>query len=325
MIERLLDLPLYRLQLPTPFPVGAVNVYLITEPEVVLLDTGTASDGTLQLLEKQLAAAGVSVEDIRKVVVSHGHLDHYGLAQPLADRSGAQIYAPASDERHFRSRHSLAGFYRAMFEQAAMPPAAIAAIMNHFARFDDLAASIREYRPIEELGDLRIGPLKFQAVHTPGHTQGSTSFFNAERRILLSSDTVLKHITPNPILDVDPRDDGRRFRALAAYLESLERIAALRPAIIFTGHGDPVEDFPELHQRVLRHHQDRQQKLLACLSNGGRTVYDLAGCLFPDPLTHNSFLAISEVYAHIDLLVEHGNVRIRRENGRYTYEPVVDQ
>src|SRR5687767_13920839 len=97
-LERLLDLPLFRLDLPTPFPVGAVNVYLITEPEPVLVDTGTSTPESRARLELLLGeAAGLAVSDLRNIVITHGHLDHYGLAQELAERSGAEIFAPPAD------------------------------------------------------------------------------------------------------------------------------------------------------------------------------------------------------------------------------------
>ena len=311
MIEHLLDLPLYRLELPTPFPVGPVNVYLVTEPEAVLLDTGTRTEETLVRLEKLLAEVGLRVEGLKKIVVTHGHLDHYGLAQVLADRSGAPVYASPLDGSHFNHHEKLDGFYSAMMEQAGVPGEVVLRIGEQFAGFRSLAAPLVEYVPIEQLGAIRCGPLAFQPIATPGHTQGSVSFFEPTRRILLSSDTVLKHITPNPILDLDEVSPRRRFRALGAYLETLQRIRELNPAIIYTGHGEPVENYPELHDRVLRHHQARKELILQCLRTGEHTVYQVGACLFPEPRTHNSFLAISEVFAHLDLLEEASECRKR--------------
>ncbi len=319
MMERLLDLPLYCLALPTPFPVGPVNVYLITEPQPVLVDTGTRTEEAEQLLERLLAQAGLRVEQLKKIVVTHGHLDHYGLAQTLAERSGAPVYAPALDEIHFRHRRSLNGFYRAMMEQAGVPTEVERKIGEQWAAFQNLARPLETYRPIEQLGPLRCGPIEFQAVATPGHTRGSTSFFDAARRILLSSDTVLKDITPNPILDRDEASPRGRFRALGSYLDTLQRIRHWEPAIVYTGHGAPVEDYPARHEQLLRHHRERQQLIRRHLRTGERTVYEVGACLFPDPHRHNSFLAVSEVYAHLDLLEEGGQLSRRLDGPLAVY------
>ena len=142
MIERLQDLPLYRLELPTPFPVGPVNVYLITEPEAVLLDTGTGTPETLERLEKLLAEAGLRLEQLKKIVVTHGHLDHYGLARMLEERSGAAVFAPPLDEAHFRHRNKLGDFYGAMMKQAGVPDEAQRQIAEQLAAFQSLARPI---------------------------------------------------------------------------------------------------------------------------------------------------------------------------------------
>lgn len=312
MIEQLLDLPLYRLELPTPFPVGPVNVFLVTEPEPVLLDTGPGMQETLEILQRLVRKAGVRIEHLKKIVITHGHMDHYGLARVLAGRSGATIYASPLDGMHF-SHHSerLADFYGAMLKQAALPEAVLLEIGEQFMAMRSLAEPLEKYRPVEDLGTIPCGPVAFQPVPTPGHTPGSFCFFEPGRRILLAADTVLKHVTPNPVLDLDRASPRLRFRSLSAYLESLQRIRELNPAVIYTGHGEPVENYPELHDGLLRHHQERKERILQCLRTKEHTVHQLSACLFPEPRTYNSFLAISEVFAHLDLMEDEGQVRKR--------------
>lgn len=311
MIERLLDLPLFRLELPTPFPVGPVNIYLVTEPEPVLIDTGPEMPGSLDLLEKLLGEAGLRVEGLRRIIISHAHQDHYGLAQVLARRSGAPVYASRLDHLHLTHHQRIDRFYAAMLEQAGAPRALMQRLEQQFLELRRLARPLQDYRPIEQMPPLRCGAAVFQPAATPGHTPGSFSFFEPDRRVLLSSDTVIKHITPNPVLDLDDAAPHGRFPALAAYLNTLARIRALNPAVIYTGHGEPVENFPELHDRVLAHHRNRREALRRCLLDGERTIYQACACLFPEPRTHNSFLAISEVIAHLDLMEEAGEVAKR--------------
>lgn len=319
MIERLLDLPLYRIESPTPFPVGPVNIYLITEPEPVLIDTGLGTLETLECLERRLTEIGLRIERLKKIVVTHGHQDHYGLAGTLAERSGAPIYAPARDELHFTHSAELNAFYDIMLEQAGVPRPQIACMAEQLAELRTLGEPIAKYCPLEELPELTCGPAAFRTVATPGHTPGSVCFFERERRLLLSSDTVLKDITPNPVLDRDPSSPNGRFRSLARFLESLDCLARLDPAIAYTAHGQPVENFGEVHERCRHHHEKRRETVLACLRDRGKSVYEIGVCLFPDERRYNSFLAVSEVYAHVDWLVEAGRVTARFDGGVAVY------
>jgi len=79
-----------RLAIPTPFQVGRVNAYLIEDSPLTLIDSGPNSAKALDELEQALAGLGHKVEDIELLVVTHQHIDHFGLAAILARRSGAR-------------------------------------------------------------------------------------------------------------------------------------------------------------------------------------------------------------------------------------------
>jgi glyoxylase-like metal-dependent hydrolase (beta-lactamase superfamily II) len=79
--------------LPTPWPVGAVNAYLIEDEPLTLVDTGPLWSGSLVALRDGLAARGYALGDLERVILTHQHLDHWGLAQAVVERSGADLYA----------------------------------------------------------------------------------------------------------------------------------------------------------------------------------------------------------------------------------------
>lgn len=310
MITRIApDLPLYRLTVPTPFPVGPVNLYLITEPAPVLIDTGPGMEESLQLLEKLLKEAGTEISRLRQILLTHAHQDHCGLAVQIAEHSGARIYAHPRERYHLSYDPKLREFYRAQMEQAGVPAEIQRQIAEHFGSVQSLSEPITDFRSLQDLREVRCGPAAFRPIFTPGHTPGSMSLWEPERRILLSADTVIRHITPNPILDLDESSPNMRFRSLGAMLDTLDRIRALNPAVIHTGHGEPVVDFAEHHDRLLEHHERRRGNIRNCLESGPHTVYEMAFCLFPDAGRYNSFLAISEIYAHLDLMEEAAEVR----------------
>ncbi len=314
------DLPLYRLTVPTPFPVGPVNLYLITEPEPLLIDTGPAMDGALELLEKLLAESGADVRRLRKILLTHFHQDHCGLAAELAQRSGAVVYAGARERDHLAGDPTLNDFYHQMLKEAGTPPEMIRLVGEHFETIRSMSQPVEEFRPLEELAEIRCGAAAFRPLATPGHTPGHMALWEPERRILIAADTVIKNITPNPFLDRDRSSPNLRFPSLSAYLETLDRIRALDPAVVYSGHGEPVENFPAHHEELLTHHRKREEAVRACLSLGARTVYEVARCLFPDVVgRYNPFLAVSEVYAHLDHMEENGQIRHEMRDGVAIY------
>ncbi|MFN7928515.1 MAG: MBL fold metallo-hydrolase [Blastocatellia bacterium] len=141
----------------------------------------------------------------------------------------------------------------------------------------------------------------WRVVHTPGHTPGSCCLLREATRTLLAGDTILKHITPNPVMNPDPRQPARRFPALKNYLASLSRVRGLAPTLIHTAHGEVVTDYEEYLARLLRHTYERQSKVLNLVPATGITAHELANLLFPKVKDITRFLAVSEAAAHLDL------------------------
>jgi glyoxylase-like metal-dependent hydrolase (beta-lactamase superfamily II) len=145
-------------------------------------------------------------------------------------------------------------------------------------------------------------------VHTPGHTPGSICLVRTSNRLVFSSDTILKNITPNPVLSPDPIDSSRRFQSLGEYLVSLARLRSMGPTVLKGGHGDDVTDFEEHFQRLYRFTIRRQEKLLAVLPKNGSTAWDATDLLFPNAKGYDRFLALSETIAHLDYAASEGKL-----------------
>ena len=88
---------IHRLELPTPFPVGPVNVYLIEGREPVLIDAGPNTREAWDSLLQGFQALGATIDQIRHVIITHGHADHYGLASRIAAESGAPVWIHRDD------------------------------------------------------------------------------------------------------------------------------------------------------------------------------------------------------------------------------------
>ncbi len=308
----------HRISVPTPFYVGPVNVYLIEEDPLTLIDAGPRHEGSLEALRDGLVLLGHKLSDIKRIIISHAHSDHYGLAQLVVEESGATAYihewdAPAvSADTDYHA-------YRALLTAAGVPREAIDRMEAGYEKFKGFAYPLERVEKLKDEDEILFEHESLTVVHTPGHTPGSICLVRTSNRLVFASDTVLKTITPNPVLSPDPIDGARRFQSLGEYLVSLARIRGLAPTILKGGHGDDVTDYDEHFHRMYRFTNARQSKLLSLLPKNGATAWEASMLLFRDAGGYHRFLALSETVAHLDYAVAEGKLVVERRGEQETY------
>jgi glyoxylase-like metal-dependent hydrolase (beta-lactamase superfamily II) len=288
---------------PTPFYVGPVNCYLVAEDPITLIDTGPKTKEAMEALREGLRAARFRVQDIRRIVLTHAHEDHCGLAKSLRDEAKhAEVLVHGWETGHKKGRLEYEE-HLALLVRAGVPAGEIEGMRGVYDGVRQYADALEdeEHSEITDGEELQFSTGSLRVVHTPGHTPGSCSFFREADRTVIAGDCVLKRITPNPILSPDPFDPARRFRSLEEYLVSLSRIRALHPTLVYGGHGDTVDDYEELFNRYLRAIRERQRDVVKLVPQAGATAWEVALELFPGADDVHRFLAVSETVAHLDL------------------------
>jgi glyoxylase-like metal-dependent hydrolase (beta-lactamase superfamily II) len=312
-LERAAKAGIHRLQIPTPFAVGRVNCYLIEDEPLTLVDTGPNSGKSLDELERQLSELGRSLEEIELVVLTHQHIDHLGLVEIIASRSGAEVAAidvvvpfieNFGDDVELEDQFAVSLMLR-----HGIPEDVVTALRSVSRSFRAWGAQADVTRPLHDGEELRLRDRALEVQHRPGHSPSDTLFWDAERRILLCADHLIAHISSNPLLSRPLDGSDKRPQALVTYLRSLARTRELPAEILLPGHGDPVTDHVALIDERFALHRRRAEKLRRLIAERPRTAYELAQELWGNIAVTQAFLTLSEVVGHVDLLIDAGLVR----------------
>ena len=303
---------IHRLALPTPFLVGRVNCYLIEDEPLTLIDTGPNSGKSLDDLERALAAHGRRIEDLELIVLTHQHMDHLGLLEILARRSGAEVAALdvlAPYLANFsRSAAADDEFAQGVMRRHGLPDDLATVVGAMAAAFRAFGSSGNVTRPLRDGDELAFRDRTLRVHHRPGHSPSDTILWDSEREILIAGDHLLAHISSNPLvsrpLSGDPEQP--RPQALVQYIDSMRITRELPARLVLSGHGDPILEHAELIDERLRMHRRRAARIHQILDARPLTAYEIAVRMWGNVAVTQAYLTLSEVLGHLDLLVQAG-------------------
>lgn len=305
----------WRLRLPLPWPgVPHGNAWAVdSEDGITLFDTGIGGEGSLANLEAALAQAGFGLRDVRLVVCTHTHADHYGLAGPISDAAGCEVWLhPAWDhvrgfvedpEGSLRQRLEIA-------RQSGVPAAALeryrASRSGEAPTIERLVPPDRKLVPGVEI-PTELGP--WQVYETPGHAPSHVCLHQPDRRLLISGDHLLGRISLF-------YDYGHSPDPAGEYLGGLDEISGLDVDLCLAGHGRPFRDVAAKIEATRAEATDQLGRVRDSIMAGPKTAFetipDLVGAENLNPATAAWGLQIT--LAYLDHLAAQGEV-IRDEDG----------
>ena len=320
---RLAELGITRIALPVPFADagGPVNVYALEDAGGwALFDCGIGTEEGEAALRSGAAQRSIDLRRCTRLFVSHGHVDHYGLAQTLSEESGATVFIHPADapkavgpDGWDRRAH----LYRAFLLRAGVPEAQLERLsaMGRFTGKYSRRIDPQRVSPLAAGQRFRFKHFEAELLHLPGHTPGLVCLWDAEHRVFFADDHVLARTSPNPFLELVGEGPVSTGRALVHYFASIRRVMALDVDWVLPGHGEPFQDVRPLLERLFGFYAKRQQKLLAAMATGADTPFALAQALFGPHDGPRLYLTLSEVYGNLEVMEDDGRVRASEVGG----------
>lgn len=306
----------HRIELPTPFPVGPVNTFLLAGDPLTLVDAGPKTLESQEALERGIAAVGYRLENIRRIVLTHGHTDHFGNADWVRQRSEAEILGHEADKPKFTGKRSFVDHIKTFFAQAGLPDTFLPMFVERLRAIRALFDPLPRISWLADGATVTLNGESLRVLHCPGHSIGHICLYH-EDGILLAGDLLLEEVSPNPIVEFEP--DGTRIPTLPQYLQSLRRVLLLNCEVAYPGHGPPIVNPGARIRELIAHHEQRKEEIAARLGSTPKTLVTLCQEIYQKLDEMNLMLALSEVVGHLDLLMEENRVKVTRRKGRLLY------
>ncbi|MHA2334705.1 MAG: MBL fold metallo-hydrolase [Candidatus Hodarchaeales archaeon] len=296
-----------RIQLPVPFAVGTVNVYLFYQLEpfqVCLIDCGVNLPINIQMIENIIKDKVLSKID--KIFCTHLHSDHAGSSGYFQRNHGSEVYTTVDGVKIAnRILPSIPNHWEKQLLIAGVPETLIRELIKLYMKFKDLNNPAEQFSIFEDND-------QFRGYTTPGHSPESLCFHFKNDGIIVTGDTVLPDITPNTGFGF-PNPNGSN--KLANFRESLNFLSTLPVKEYFPGHGSPKDNFRERIEQQLHSTTSREAIIARYFDRGIKLkAFQVARKLFPNIPNTEIPLAAGECYYFLDLLAKKDQIRNKAGN-----------
>ncbi|HWK68159.1 MAG TPA: MBL fold metallo-hydrolase [Rhizobiaceae bacterium] len=309
-------------RIPLPFRLDHVNVYLIEDDGGwAILDTGIAHDSTRAAWE-MLLSGPLSGWRFTKVVITHFHPDHIGLAGWLCERFGVPLLTSQTsylgcinislDPGALEAQH-----YRDFYLRHGMTSETAQLVSTQGHGYLRMVMPLPPtFRRLVGGDELVLGGRRFPVLSGDGHAPEQIMLYAPDDRLLLAADQVIAKISPNiSVWAVEPDGDP-----LGLYLRSLKALERDLPedTLVLPGHQLPFRGLHRRCRELADHHAVRCRLIADACSAGSRTVADLVPVLFKRELDpHQLSFAFSETHAHVNHMVRRGELAWQDEAGMH--------
>jgi glyoxylase-like metal-dependent hydrolase (beta-lactamase superfamily II) len=299
------------LRLPLPYRLNHVNIYLIAEAGgMAVVDTGLG-DATTRDLWRAVLEGPLAGQRITRVIATHFHPDHVGLAGWFCETFGIPLYMPRSEYLFSLALQYAPGdrggdLYRQFYRSHGLADQVIEEVLSNGHEYLRRTTGVPSvYRRLAPGQDLTLGDRVFQVMTGGGHAMEQAMLHCATEKLFLSADQVIAQISPNiSVHAMEPRADS-----LGDYLTSLRALIADIPddVLVLPGHGLPFRGLHARARALIAHHDLRCGEIAQACAGTPRSAADLIPVVFRRVLdAHQTGFAFGEVLAHVNHMLAQG-------------------
>jgi len=300
---------IHEVRLPVPWEEEIVNCFLFSDgPQVDLLDCGIQADDSVAALLAAVKHVGGPNARLRRLVITHIHPDHFGAAGALKEQFGLDLYmhrleVPMVHPRYLELDQLLAEVGRHLRHNGVPEPEA-AVLQNASRAMRDFVRPGEPDVQLDGAETIELGGRRLRVEWTPGHSPGHVCLFDLDDRLLFAGDQILPDVSTNIALHPQSTPNP-----LGEFLESLDRLLALKPALVLPAHGRPFEDAAGRVAALKSHHQRRLNQIEAALADEEMSGWDLAIRIWGERKhIWDKRMALQEGLAHLQMLAVQGRV-----------------
>lgn len=307
---------IWRIKVPFINTSQPTNCYLAKGPDgFAVIDCGFSVKSAQTLWTKALAFLGIKPNDVKRIIVTHHHVDHFGLANWMQQFTEAPVLMSEKAYRQaqytWESKSSYTEDILQLYRACGVPEDVLSRLMISVKQYLNLINELPRVCFLSEQDTVELGEYRYTIRETRGHAEGHLLFYSEENGVLISGDHVLDSMIPNLYFtcrfDVHP---------LKSYLPSLHEIDRLDVRLVLPGHGDPFRDLSGTASRIAAHYQAKLEQLLQSCKTP-KTPYEIyveqnRGIIVPSRLRYGMI----ELKAMINHLVDSGEL-VEQEEGKY--------
>ena len=307
--------------IPTPFPVGDVNAYVIKGDALTLIDAGIKTEEAKQALIAGLNDLHLRLDDIEQIVITHHHVDHvggidfFGEDVPVIGHEYNNRWMVPSDEFMNHYNH----FFKKLALEMGLPPAFYNKV-EKIAGGEAFTCSRSLTNTFKE-GDEVPGLPGWIVYETPGHALGHVVLFRESDGSLIGGDMLLQHVSPNPIIEPPLQEGEERLKSQLLLNDSLMKIKQLPISAVYAGHGGIIFDPDTLIEKRLASQHGRAMRVRSMLEEEPSTVFQTCQKLFPNIYKKQLGLTLSETLAQFDYLLENDLIQWEHTKEGIIYFP----
>jgi glyoxylase-like metal-dependent hydrolase (beta-lactamase superfamily II) len=307
----------HRIVVPTPLPLGSTNVYVIDDKPITLIDTGPDTDPTLLDLKAGLNEIDLGFNDIERILLTHGHVDHCGLVYELSKISNPEVLA------HEKDRDIIEDFGNASSErfeeckgalESTGVPSQTLQVLREFMEFlESLTHKCDVTRALKEGDKIEFEKKEMEVIYTPGHSSGSACFKYGD--VVFSGDALLVENSPCSVYG----GADKRSMGLDDFLDSMRRLLEHGAKLVYPGHGEPFEDIEHHVMAMNSAYQARRETITGYLESEALTAFELMNRLFGNMSIEQVLMGLGETLGHLEILVEEKAVKTEVKDGLVYY------